>query len=80
MTEPMRHFIRTHSSSENPEEATTGVAHELKRDSRANVWNWLRRLAPEQVARIRKGTEDVAQHFYSDADWHPAPEADRKGA
>lgn len=50
-----------------------GAAHVLKRDSRANIWNWRDRLTPAEIDRVRRGTEDVAGHFYADADWEPGP-------
>jgi hypothetical protein len=68
-----RHAIETHSSSENPREAPERVAHQLKRDSKGNIWNWRSRLRPEEILRIRKETEDVASLFYSDADWDGEP-------
>jgi hypothetical protein len=65
----LREAIETHSSSENPREAPERIAHQLKRDSKGNIWNWRSRLQPEEILHIRKGTEDVASLFYSDADW-----------
>jgi hypothetical protein len=49
-------------------------AHELRRDSRANVWNWARRLTPDEVARVRAGTEALARLFYPEAEWWATPE------
>ena len=40
-----------------------------KVDSAANVRNWQHRLTADEVRRVRIGTEDVAHHFYADADW-----------
>jgi Sulfotransferase family len=71
VTPAVRRYIEEHSSEENPSEAPRGVAHQLKRDSKAAVWNWRSRLSPEEVARIRRETEDVARFFYTDADWGP---------
>jgi sulfotransferase family protein len=38
-------------------------------DSRANAVAWKKELTPEEVARVHKLTEDVAQLYYSDSDW-----------
>jgi hypothetical protein len=65
----VRQVIEAHSGADNPGEAPGNAVHHLRRDSRANIWNWRHRLTPEEVARIRHGTHDVARHFYTDADW-----------
>jgi hypothetical protein len=74
MTGRVRRTIAEHSAEENPREAPHKKAHQLKRNSRANVWNWRSRLTPEEIERVRAGTDDVARHFYSDADWNPPAE------
>lgn len=73
MTPTLEQAIADHSSEEHPPEAAPGVMHQLKRDSRASVRNWLHRLTSEEVLHIRRGTEDVACHFYSDSDWGVEP-------
>jgi hypothetical protein len=62
--------IEEHSSGENPSEAGDKVVHQLKRDSKASIWNWKQRLSPDEVLRVRRGTEDIAGYFYCDADWN----------
>jgi len=52
----------------NPAEAGEEV-HQLKRNSRANIWNWKKRLGSDQIRRIREETADIAALFYSDEDW-----------
>jgi hypothetical protein len=49
----------------------TQVLHprRVTRDSRRNLASWKRRLAPAEIARIRRGTEAIAAQFYTDADW-----------
>jgi hypothetical protein len=75
MTRGMRRTIESHTSAGNPREAPHRVAHQLKRDSLGNIWNWCSRLRPEEIARVRKGTDDIARFFYTDADWQaPAKE------
>ncbi|MCI0684650.1 MAG: sulfotransferase [Gemmataceae bacterium] len=72
MTRRVKRAIAVHSAQENPAEAAAKVAHQLKRNSRANIVNWLKRLTPAEIAKVRRDTEDVAQLFYTDADWAPA--------
>jgi hypothetical protein len=73
-TSRVRQTIQDHSRPENPREATVGVVHQLHRDSAGSRWNWLRRLTGEEIRRIRRGTEEIARHFYCDADWAPSAE------
>jgi hypothetical protein len=75
-TDRSRRTIELHSHRENPVEAAAGVVHQLKRDSLNNIWNWTRRLRPEEILRIRRGTAAISHHFYADADWQ-APGARR---
>jgi hypothetical protein len=69
MTPAVVQAIREHTAEDNPSEAAPGVVHQLRRDSRSNVWTWRSRLTAEEVLRIRQATADVARHYYSDADW-----------
>ena len=41
----------------------------VKRDSRATRRLWAERLTPEEIARIRDGVAEVAQGYYTEADW-----------
>jgi hypothetical protein len=59
--------ISEHSKTTNPQEARD--ARVLKRDSRAAVRTWTTRLSPEEIDRVRRGTQGIAGAFYSDADW-----------
>jgi hypothetical protein len=61
--------ILTASSSENPVELSRKSAHSVRLDSRANLENWKKRLAPEELYTIRSSTEDLANHFYPDFPW-----------
>jgi hypothetical protein len=67
--EKVRDAIINSSSSENPTELSQKKVHSVKLDSRANMDNWKKRLAPEEISRIRKLTEDVAHLFYADTNW-----------
>ena len=57
------------SSSENPMELSRKKVHDVRLDSRANVSNWKKRLTDEEINRARDMTRDVAQLFYTDAEW-----------
>ena len=57
------------SSSENPMELSSKKVHDVRLDSRANMSNWKKRLTEEEINRVRAVTEDVAQLFYTDAEW-----------
>ena len=61
--------ILNSSSSENPTELSKNKTHSVKLDSRANMYNWKKRLTVEEIKRIRTLTEDVAGLFYSDVKW-----------
>jgi len=61
--------IRDSSSSENPAELSKSKVHAVKLDSRSNLENWKRRLAPEEIDRIRQMTEEVACLYYPDISW-----------
>ena len=63
--------VRESSDSGNPTDATAEgrSTHWVKLNSAENVSNWQRRLSPDEIRRVREGTEDVSRHFYSDADW-----------
>lgn len=41
----------------------------VRRDSAASLELWRTRLAPQEIRRVRHGTDDVAQNFYRDEDW-----------
>lgn len=42
---------------------------EVKRDSKANLLNWKKRLTAEEIRRILSGTSVVSSVFYPDNDW-----------
>ena len=67
--EKVRDTILNSSSSENPTELSKKKVHSVKLDSRANMDNWKKRLTPEEIVRIRKMTEEVSHHFYSETEW-----------
>ena len=62
-------IIMNSSSSENPGELSPKQTHSIKMDSLASVKNWKRRLPEDEINRIRKITEGVAELYYADEDW-----------
>jgi hypothetical protein len=66
-TARVQETIRNTSSSENPVELSRRNVHAVKLDSRANLDNWKKRLAADEIFRIRSMTEDVAHLYYPDA-------------
>ncbi len=62
--------IRSTTSSANSSDVTNqGKVHQLKRDSRANITNWKKRLSKHEIEQIKSITKDTADHFYSDDEW-----------
>jgi hypothetical protein len=49
------------SGSENP--------YSIRRHSEQTVWSWKNHLTPEEICRVRKRVEAVAQAFFKDEDW-----------
>jgi hypothetical protein len=78
--EDVRRTVEAFTSRGNASEAPEGAVHELRRDSRANVWNWAHRLSPAEVARVRAGTEDLARHFYPEPGWWTTQGRQRRSA
>lgn len=57
------------TSLDNPLDPKQGVAHQMKRDSVANVDRWKRNLSRDEVQRIRKITAGVVERYYSEESW-----------
>jgi len=66
-------IILESSSSDNPKEASSQNAFDVKVDSRANLEIWKRRLSTQEILRIREITEDIAAVYYPDLDWDYSP-------
>lgn len=65
-------------TQEKIEEATSAkVDSQFKRDSRKNIYAWLNRLSEQEIAKIKRGTWDVAQHFYTEDDWCVTPDKEQ---
>jgi hypothetical protein len=58
------------SSDRNPAELAKRNVHSVQLDSRANLDNWKHRLSAEEIARIRRLTEDVARFYYPEESWN----------
>jgi len=63
--------VGRHSGHDNVSDVAHGDKGGVIRDSSAAMWTWAERLTPDEVARIRCGTDDIAAEFYSDQDWQP---------
>ncbi len=57
------------SSSGNPTELARNKVHSVKLDSRTSLYNWKRRLSPDEIARIRRLTDGVVHDYYPDVEW-----------
>lgn len=62
-------MIQQSSSSDNPKEASKESIYAVRLDSRANLNNWKRRLSPQEIARTRSLTEELAAHYYPEQTW-----------
>ncbi len=62
--------IQNSSGSENPAELSRKKVHSVKLDSRANLYNWKRRLTSEEISRLRQITEEVSIKYYTEQEWH----------
>ena len=69
-TSHVEQTILNSSSSENPTEISKKKVHAVKLDSRANLNNWKRRLTSDEIARIRRVTEEVAHLYYPEVNWN----------
>jgi sulfotransferase family protein len=69
-TASVQREILKSSSSENPQELSRNRVHSVKVDSLANLQNWKRRLAADELVRIRRITGDVADLYYPRESWN----------
>ncbi len=68
-SESIKEKIKEYSSSTTSNERLGGSNSELKRDSKANIYGWKKRLSSTEIERIRSKVESISSAFYSDADW-----------
>lgn len=57
------------SGADNPNEVSSRTAHSTRVNSRVNVNNWKRRLQPEEIARVRQLTAEIADQYYPPESW-----------
>ena len=67
--EPSKAYIRKTTSKTNTAEAQNNVEHQLNRDSKANIYNFHKRLTKEEIVKIQKGTEFISHIFYEPSSW-----------
>lgn len=67
--ERARHAVMASSSAANPSETSLRKVHSVRLDSRASLQNWQRRLSRQDIERVRRLTEEVAGHYYSQGEW-----------
>lgn len=53
----------------NLSEPPADAPHETRLDSRAGLDSWRRRLDADEIARIRRRTEETASRFYAEISW-----------
>lgn len=60
--------IERSSSSDNPDELTHGKTHSVHLNSRANLFNWKKRLYTEEIERIQNLCGDLLTRWYADVE------------
>jgi hypothetical protein len=66
-TPKVRKKIIKSSGSHNPVEQQK--ENEFLRNSRENIYNWKKRLSPDEIMRIRRGTAEISRFFYDEQEW-----------
>jgi hypothetical protein len=64
ITPEIEDVIGDYTSSRNPVEASSAAYG--PRDAKASLDNWKKRLSPEEVDRVRRGTRELAASLYGD--------------
>ena len=67
-TKTERYILKTTSSS-NTSERSDNEIHQLKRDSKSNIYNWKKRLSIEQIRHMKEKTHVICSNFYEDNEW-----------
>ena len=60
--------ILKYSQSHNPSE-TSHKGHDIKVDSAKNIFTWKKRLSTDEIKRIKEGTKEISEKFYSEDEW-----------
>jgi len=66
-TSKAKSIILKSSSVQNPTEQQPG--NELLRNSKANVFNWKKRLSQKEIEKIREKTHAISSIFYVEREW-----------
>lgn len=66
--------IRNHTAARNPVDPTNNRMHQLKRDSRSNIYRWRKVLTLDELRAIKAITGDMADRYYDEATWGLEPE------
>jgi hypothetical protein len=69
-TPHVRREIDRSSNAKNPPELAAGKTHSVKLDSRSNLDRWRRLLSAEEIARVRRVTDQVAHLYYPEVPWN----------
>lgn len=64
----IKETIIEYSSSQNPKDVQDSQ-ESLRRDSKANILNWKKRLTKLEISRIYANTNEISRLFYSEKDW-----------
>lgn len=62
--------ILGYSDSNNPVEIKADEWHQLKRNSKENIFNWKKRLTKAEIERIYSGTYETSSLYYNDDSWN----------
>jgi hypothetical protein len=68
-TSRVEKIILNSSSSENPKELSRKKVHDFKLDSLANIDIWKKRMTTEEIDHVRKITQEISPHYYSEEEW-----------
>lgn len=63
--------IAAYSSTENERHGLVDGWNTIRQDSKAARWRWCKLLHPEEITRVRAGTESISALFYDNSDWEP---------
>jgi hypothetical protein len=63
----VRATVAAYSAPSNPRDVPSPSP--IRRDSESTVVTWKSRLTPEEIGRVRRGTEDVWPSFYRESEW-----------
>jgi hypothetical protein len=68
-TKKIEENILEFTNDKNPTDPKNNEVHTLKRNSKNNIKRWKKILTEGEIQKIKIGTIDVAQNYYSEIDW-----------